>query len=123
MKCESCGADGAQHELIEIHEGHVQTMHFCPDCLPDRVRGMAASSPVLFTAMQKHGDDLHLWLTVSSTTADSTAVLRLADDVEINFPVEHDDEFTFEGLAATFRPDCGGNLVVHISVKEDYYQL
>ena len=123
MKCQACGADGAQHELIEIIDGHAQTMHFCAHCLPERVRGMAASSPVLFSAVQKRGDDLHLWLTVFGDAADSKAILRLADDVEISFPVEDGDEFAFDGKAAAFRPDCDGDLVVHISVQEDYYKL
>jgi len=121
MRCESCGGE-ARHELIEVSDGHVVTMHFCGNCLPDRVRGMAGASPIQFSSAQRKGDDLHLWLSITAEAAKSSAVLRLADDVEINFPIEDGEVFQFEGKAAGFRADCSGDLFVHVAVHDDYNQ-
>ena len=123
MKCQACGAEDAQHELTEIVDGRAQTMFFCANCLPDRVRGAAAPAQVAISAFQKDGNDLHLWLTVNEQVARSDAVLRLAEGVEITFPVEEGTSYTFEDKAGEVRPDCSGDLVIHIKIKEDYSHL
>ncbi len=123
MKCQSCGADGALHELIEIVDGHVETMRFCANCLPDRVRETAPPTPVLVTGVQQKGGDLHIWITVANDVAQSKAMLKLSADVEMNFPVDDGDIFKFTGKAHDFRPECEGDLIVHISVSANDNQL
>ncbi|HUS57412.1 MAG TPA: hypothetical protein VM141_02065 [Planctomycetota bacterium] len=122
MKCQSCGADDAPHELTEVIDGQVQTMRFCADCLPDRVReAVAPALPVAFTRARKQGNDLHIWLSVPAQVAGSQMVLRLSEDVEVTMPAEDGDIFQFRQKASAFRPDCTGDLLVHITVGgQDY---
>ncbi len=119
MRCQACGQTSAEHELIEIENGRPQVMHFCSNCLPDRVRSVAAPMRVAFTAIEKQADDLHIWLLVTPATAQSQAVLRISSDIDIQFPAEDGQVFRYAEKAQQFRPDCPGDLFVHISVRED----
>ena len=124
MKCQSCGADDAPHELTEVADGHVQTIRFCADCLPDRVREVVAPGlPVTVRRAQKQGKDLHIWLNVPARIASLQILLRLSDDVEVKLPAEDGEVFRFVRKASDFRPDCAGDLLVHIAVGTQDYEL
>jgi len=119
MRCQACGKAAAEHELIEIHNGRAQVMHFCSNCLPDRVRSAASPMRVAFTAIEKHDDDLHIHLLVTPATARSRAVLRMSSDIDIEFPAEDGQVFRYAEKARQFRADCTGDLFVHVSVREE----
>jgi len=103
MRCQACGQTSAEHELIEIHDGRPQVMHFCSNCLPDRVRRAATPMRVAFTAIEKQGDDLHIRLLVTPETARSRAVLRISSDIDVEFPAEDGQVFRYAEKAQQFR--------------------
>jgi len=123
MRCQACGADNAPHELIEIVAGRPEKMRFCTNCLPDRVRGFVSKPSISFGRIQKQGHDLHLWLSVPAEIVNMRMLLHLAEGVDIKFPASPGDIIRFPGRAGVLKPDCTGDLLVHIDTVEDNLQL